>query len=161
VIFTFCYRTTEGVFGSRLEAPGWEKAVEAAEELGGYALGPIISVIPAEDDTDHESWKAQRQEEHYPDPPPCPDHLRDRLVFANTWDERVALDRAQKAESALHYITQRNTALESLLREAAGLIPADTTDGWSAICAMPPLMRLRDRITAALASNAKAQPADA
>lgn len=108
MIFTFCYRTTEGVFGDRLEAEDWETAANMAEELGGYALGPIISVISAEDGRDHEAWKGEPPpEEHYPDPPPCPDHLRDRLVFASTWDERVALARAHKAEAEL-------TALKAL-----------------------------------------------
>lgn len=66
--FGFCYATTDGrVWGSHIEAPDWETALNAVADLQGWQCGARCAVIDADSDT----------VEYEADPPLCPPHLRD------------------------------------------------------------------------------------
>jgi hypothetical protein len=67
MIFGFHYATTDGaVYGSHLEAPDWETALNAVQDLQGWQCGAIGCIISADGEITHD----------YGDPAPCPPHLR-------------------------------------------------------------------------------------
>lgn len=66
--FSFTYRTTDGrAWCATLDAPDWQRGLDAVQALQGYQCGALCMVI--DEDSGSTEFEA--------DPPDCPLHLRD------------------------------------------------------------------------------------